>query len=99
MSPVVDFGPKDTAAQQLGKEFSDTIQAAFNKGPGRWTKVMAEGMQAITAGVAFQVIMSGENDATETATFDAKKVSAQVGLGIMMDNAKDYMSLDVVSTG
>ena len=97
--PVVEFGPKDTAAQQLGKELSDTIQAAFNKGPGRWAKVMAEGMQTVTAGVAFQILMSDESDDTDTATFDAKKVVAQIGLGIAMDNAKDYMSLDQVSTG
>jgi hypothetical protein len=60
---------------------------------------MAEGMQAISAGVAFQTLMSGEDDLTETATFDAKKVVAQIGLGIAMDNAKDYMSLDQVSSG
>ena len=91
---VVEFGPKDTAAQQLGKELSDVIQAAFKKGPGRWTAAMMEGLQALQAGTAFQQLMAGETDATEEAGFDVKKATAQIGLGIAQDNAKDYFSLD-----
>ncbi len=91
---VVTFGPKDTAGQQLGKELSDVLQAAFKKGPGRWTNAMMEGLQALQAGTNFQQLMAGETDSTEESTFDAKKVTAQIGLGIAMDNAKDYMSLD-----
>lgn len=92
--PVVVFGPKDTAAQNLGKEFSDLIQRALKKGPGRWIGIMKEGMEAIGAGQNFQAIMEGESDSTDEANFDTKKVAAQVGLGITMDNAKDYFSLD-----
>ncbi len=94
MSPVVTFGPKDEAAQKLGKEISDAIQAAFKKGPGRWTGVMTELFQTIQAGSNFQSLMSTETDATEEATFDVKKAAAQVALGMSLDNAKDYMSLD-----
>jgi hypothetical protein len=92
--PVVEFGPKDTAAQKLGKEVSDVLQAAFKKGPGRWTGAMMEGLQALQAGTAFQQLMAAESDATEEATFDTKAAAAQIGLGIAMDNAKDYSSLD-----
>jgi hypothetical protein len=94
MAAVVVFGPKDEAAQKLGKEVSDLLQAALKKGPGRWLLTMKEGMETIQAGTAFQALMASESDATEEATFDTKKVAAQVGLGITMDNAKDYMSLD-----
>ena len=94
MCPVVVFGPKDEAAQQLGKEVSDVLQAALKKGPGRWMNAMMEGMQAMQAGAAFQTLMAGETDSTEEATFDTKMVAAQVGLGIAMDNAKDHFSLD-----
>lgn len=93
MTPIT-FGPKDQAAQDFGKEVSDAIQAAFKKGPGRWTGVMMEAMEAMTKGVAFQSLMADETDSTEEATFDVKKVAAQIGLGIMQDNAKDYLSLD-----
>lgn len=92
---VVQFGPKDTAAQQLGKELSDVVQAAFKQGPGKFAALMAEGMQALTAGVSFQTLMAEETDATDEATFDTKKVAAQIGLGFAMDNAKDFASLDV----
>ncbi len=91
---AVDFGPKDEAAQKLGKELSDVVQAAFKKGPGRWAMAMMEGMQVVQAGTAFQALMADESDDTEDATFDTKAAMAQVGLGITMDNAKDYMSLD-----
>jgi hypothetical protein len=91
---VVQFGEKDEAAQKLGKEISDALQAAFNKGPARWTQTMAELFQTIQAGMNFQKLMSGETDTTEEATFDVKKATAQVALGIAMDNAKDYSSLD-----
>jgi hypothetical protein len=93
MSAVV-FGPKDEAAQLLGKEISDAIQAAFKKGPGRWGGVMKELFDTISAGSNFQSLMADESDTSEESTFDAKKAAAQVALGMTMDNARDYMSLD-----
>ena len=91
---VVTFGPKDEAAQKLGKEASDIFQAAFKKGPGRWASAMMEGLQALQAGNAFKTLMSEESDETVEATFDTKAAMAQIALGIAMDNAKDFSSLD-----
>lgn len=94
MSPFPALGPKDEAGQDLGKEWSDVIQAALQKGPGRFQKAMAEGIEAIMKSTAFIALMKNETDATDVATFDTKKVVAQIGVGIMRDNAKDFFSLD-----
>lgn len=94
MSPVIEFGPMDEAAQKLGKEWSDLIQAAIKKGPNRFKDAINEGIEAVMETSSFASLMKNESDDTDEATFDTKKVAAQIGLGIMMDNAKDFMSLD-----